>query len=263
MNNKTIVKLSNIIGITSIILLIYWVFTFTVTEVFGLKVFREGITQTFRLSIVGILSLMAGALIVNIMFNLTRIAEKHNNDVIVAEKKTSKKLGLLLLLIFPLILLVLFAGDYQTVQRKEKLLINSAVSIVQYNAANTDKLHNYSFSKKYIQETSQILELHSNTDTHFNTVSVIVADSVQNANVFLRFSSYYSTEDTLTKPKKQTYLFPSTKEERDYLSKVFYKNMNEMRFIADDGEYELFYPVIRNGRKIVFYFTDSQQYGKM
>jgi hypothetical protein len=80
MNNKTLVRLSNIIGIVSIILLVYWVFVFVSIEVFGLKVFRENMTETFYLSVVGILALMLGALIINVMFNLTRIAEKHYQD---------------------------------------------------------------------------------------------------------------------------------------------------------------------------------------
>ena len=42
MKEKKIVSLSNILGIVSIFLLIYWVFTFITMEVFGLKVFRDG-----------------------------------------------------------------------------------------------------------------------------------------------------------------------------------------------------------------------------
>ena len=96
MNNKTIVRLSNIIGITSIILLVYWVFIFISITVFGLKFFRENLTETFYLSVVGILALMLGALIINVMFNLTRIAEKHNLDDINKTNTASKKLGLIL-----------------------------------------------------------------------------------------------------------------------------------------------------------------------
>jgi hypothetical protein len=80
MNNKALVRLSNIIGIISILLLVYWVFVFISIQVFGFKVFRENLTETFYLSVLGILALMFGALIINVMFNLTRIAEKLNQD---------------------------------------------------------------------------------------------------------------------------------------------------------------------------------------
>ena len=43
MNPKRLVKLSNTVGSISIILLIYWVFTFVAIQVFELKVFRENI----------------------------------------------------------------------------------------------------------------------------------------------------------------------------------------------------------------------------
>jgi hypothetical protein len=62
MNNKALVRLSNIIGIISILLLVYWVFVFISIQVFGFKVFRENLTETFYLSVLGILALMFGAL---------------------------------------------------------------------------------------------------------------------------------------------------------------------------------------------------------
>jgi hypothetical protein len=45
MNNKSLVKLSNIIGIVSIVLLIYWVFTFISVTVFGLEIFRGNLAE--------------------------------------------------------------------------------------------------------------------------------------------------------------------------------------------------------------------------
>ncbi|MBE9467791.1 MAG: hypothetical protein IMY72_05635 [Bacteroidetes bacterium] len=83
-------------------------------EVFGLKVFRENITETFYLSILGILALMFGALIINIMFNLTRIAQKHNNDNELLKNKKSKVVIIIIIVSFPFILGLLFGGDYLT-----------------------------------------------------------------------------------------------------------------------------------------------------
>lgn len=119
MNPKTLVKISNAIGVISIILLIYWVFTFISIQVFGLKVFRENITESFYFSIVGILALMTGALIINLMFNLSRIAEKHNDDKSL-NKKISKRILIFFILSFPLIFGGLFAGDHLTSKRKKR-----------------------------------------------------------------------------------------------------------------------------------------------
>jgi hypothetical protein len=41
MTPKSIVRLSNIIGATAIILLVYWVFVFIINEVFELGYFEE------------------------------------------------------------------------------------------------------------------------------------------------------------------------------------------------------------------------------
>jgi hypothetical protein len=57
----------------------------------------------------------------------------------------------------------------------------------------------------------------------------------------------------------QTYTTP----ERDYLNKVFNENFNEIRFSASDGNYQLYYPYSKDGKRIVLYFSDYQRYGKL
>lgn len=263
MNNKSLVKLSNIIGIISIILLVYWVFVFISITVFGLKIFRENITETFYLSVVGILALMFGSLIINVMFNLTRIAEKHNQDDLNVSKRTSKKLGLLFALSFPLVFGLLFGGDYLTSKKKEKMLISSAQEIIESNEEKSDKLLNYSFNESWIIETDDILDLYSKTDKHLPYVSVIVSDSIDKSQVFLGFRDYYGKINDTIQPPKKDFILKTTKVEREYLDKVFFNNLDEVRFSASDGRYELFYPYIKDGKRIVLYFSDYQRYGKI
>ena len=270
MNNKSLVKLSNIIGIVSIILLVYWVFIFMSIEVFGLKVFRENMTETFYLSVLGILALMFGSLIINVMFNLTRIAEKHNQDN-VNSSKTFKKLWLIFGISFPIIFGLLFGGDYLTSKKKEQMLISSAKSIIESNIDKSDKLLNYNFDKEWINETKSILDIYSKTDTHFPHIAVIVVDDIDATQVFLSFRTYYNYEeieveivsdDTVQlqkQPQKKSYIRQTTQIERDYLNKVFFENYNEIRFSARDGRYELFYPYSKDGKKIVLYFSDYQR----
>lgn len=263
MNNKSLVRLSNIIGIISIILLVYWVFVFISITVFGLKVFRQNITETFYLSVVGILALMFGSLIINVMFNLTRIAEKHNQDNLNFSKKTSKKLGLIFGLSFPLVFGLLIGGDYLTSKKKEKMLIASAKSIIENNKEKSDKLLNYSFNENWIIETEEILDLYSKTDKHFPYISVIVTDSIDESQVFLGFRHYYGKLNDTIQPVKKDFIQQTTKVEREYLDKVLNENFNEVRFSANDGRYELFYPYIKEGKKIILYFSDYQRYGKI
>ena len=263
MNNKLLVKLSNIIGVISIILLVYWVFIFISITVFGLKVFRENITETFYFSILGILALMFGSLIINVMFNLTRIAEKHNQDNAYSAK-TTKRIWLIFGLSFPIIFGLLFGGDYLTSKKKEQMLISSAKSIIESDSEKSEKLLNYNFSKEWINETSNTLTIYSETDKHFPNIAVIALDSIGNSQAFLGFNRYYSIsqKDTIP-PLRKNYIWKTTKVERDYLAKVFYENYSEIRFSASDGRYELFYPYFKDGKVIVFYFSDRQEYGKI
>lgn len=155
MNAKRIVKLSNILCIIAVIALSYWVFTFIIMNVFGLKVFKENITETFYLSILGILALMFGALITNVMFNLTRIAEKHNNDTTDSKRSSNRVLVLSFILLFPAITIFLFTGDYLTARKKEKMLIGSAESIVVDNKKVIDEIMDYEFTKEWIDNTEK------------------------------------------------------------------------------------------------------------
>lgn len=260
MNPKKLVRLSNIIGTIAITLLIYWVFIFISYQVFGLKLFREKITETFFTSIVGILALMFGALITNVMFNLTRIAEKHNLDDVNPASTASQKLRWILILSFPIVLGLLFLGDYLTSENKEKLLIQSAQSIINDNSKKADRLVNYSFDKKWIMETGQILDLLSKTDKNFPSITVIISDSVDNSRVLLGFRNFQMVNDTLP-PSKMTYIQATTREEREYLYKVFDEGSKDIKFSSENGQYQLYYPYFSNNKKIVIHFSDYQRYG--
>lgn len=263
MNLKTLVKLSNIVALVSILLLIYWVFVFISVEVFGFKIFRENISQTFAMSVLGIFALMAGSLMINVMFNLTRIAEKHNRDEVAEAKAVSTKLGWIFLLSFPLVFGLLFAGDYLTSKKKESLLVDSAKSVAEKYPQKLDGLLNYQFNRAWLVETNSTLDLMRKTDRNFPNVLVIVKDSIDGSEVFLGFRDYSPPEDLTVQPDKQKFILETTKPERDYLNQVFNENNDQVRFSAADGNYQLYYPYSKNGKKIVLYFSDYQRYGKL
>ena len=262
MNLKTLVKISNVVATLSILLLVYWVFVFVTVEVFGLKVFRENMSQTFAMSILGILALMGGSLMINIMFNLTRIAQKHNNDAILDDEKYSKKIGVGLLMLFPLLFGLLFAGDYLTSRKKEVVLTNAAKSVLELNSEKSKNLAAYRFTEDWLIETDDTLSLMSETDSSFPSVFVIVKDSIDGSRVFLLFRDYRKVADGEERSKKD-YIFSTSKEERDYLDSVFDNGHTEKKFSAHDGSYKLFYPFFDGNRRIVLYFTDFQNYGKI
>ena len=65
----------------------------------------------------------------------------------------------------------------------------------------------------------------------------------------LGFRTYYvSLQDTI-QPVKKTFIMETTKEERDYLNKVFDQNYKDTTFSANDGKYELYYPYFFNNKR--------------
>jgi hypothetical protein len=125
------------------------------------------------------------------------------------------------------------------------------------------KLLDYSFTKNYINESADILDLYTKTDTYFPDVSIIVKDTIEDSPVFLNINSYSSENPKDTIPaRKKDYIRKTTKIEREYLETVFNQNNSEKRYTSSDGNYELFYPYIKKNKKIVLYFSDYQRYGK-
>lgn len=263
MNKNKIIKLSNTVGIVSILLLIYWVFIFISITVFGFKVFRENITQSFYLSILGIISLLFGALMINIMFNLTKISDYVDKQIEKTEVKKKKYLSLFVLCSFPIIFILLFTGDKLTSYKKKNYLISSAKTITKQYPDKINALVDYSFTKNYIKKTEKILNLLSRTDKNFPYVNIIVKDSYLNSPVFLEIKSLLINYETKKPESKIAYIYSSSKEERNYLNSVFIKGNKKPRFSSHDGKYELFYPVKRGNKTIVIYFSEYRRYGKL
>ena len=273
MNMKKLVKLTNVIGIVSVLLLVYWVFAFILAQVFDLKVFREHITEMFAMSVLGIIALMAGALMLNIMLNLTRIAER-NQETAAGGKKTAW----LLLALFPLLAALLFGGNYLSEQRKQQILLQSAERIVQ--SGDTAALADYRFDLPYILQTADTLKLMEKENTAFRSVSLIAPDAVGGKPVYLVFNSeaddyrnltdvqavadgFTAKEQNRVKTvRKIDHIYAADLAEREYLQQVF-AGQGGVRFQADGGNYTLYYPYRKNGKTVVLVFSDYQRYGKI
>lgn len=288
MNAKNLVKACNMVGVVAILLLAYWVFAFILIQVFGLKVFREHISETFSLSVLGIIVLMAAVLMLNIMFNLTRIAERGQE---MPPSRSYRKWWLAAIAMFPLLAAILWGGDYLTRQKKQQILIQAAQQFMNEYPQKKVALADYQFSLAYLQRTSQYLNVLGKQDPQFDHISVIVADQIEGIPVYLSFSgkdsiSHHaqllpeqSTADVLvyqepqgekaiSQVKKTDYVFAANAQEREYLQRVFAVNANantlaEQRFVAENGQYELFYPYYDGKQTIVFRLSDYQRYGKL
>lgn len=292
MNAKKLVKATNIIGMVAVTLLVYWVFALILIQVFGLKVFREHITEIFLMSILGILAVMGGTLMLNIMLNLTRIAERGQEE----EVRGGRKTVYLLLAVFPILAALLFGGNYLTIRQKRDILTQSSERIVKDNPAQIDALTDYRFDLAYIKRSSEILDLMAKDDLSFKSAMIIVQDKIDNKPVYLAFSAdsrlnvggeavpaasqneavpaanqnvegndnfVMDRNGEKVMVKKMDYVYSPNLKEREYLQKVFAGQTQEMRYEAEDGHYSLCHPYRKNGKTIVLCFSDYQEYGKI
>lgn len=264
MNSRKIVKLSNIVGLVSITLLIYWVFTFLLITVFNLKVFRENLTESFYLSVIGILALMFGSLMISIMHNLSSISESLHKANHKSEQVKGRKFAPLIIaiIVFVLIGLTLFVGDYLSSIRKKEILIKTADQLSITYKTQLQEIASYEFSLDYIKNASEFSKMISRLDKNFSYVSIIVLDKIYDKDSFLQFKQNYFNPKSVLETKS-SFIFSSDFKQREYLTNVFRNNQLEYYFSAHDGKYELFYPLEYNGQIIVLYFTDFQRYGKI
>lgn len=264
-NTKQIVKITNGVALVAVGLLSFWVFIFVSITVFQFKVFRENMTEAFYLSIFGILSLLVASIILNVMLNMTRIADHFDGTQSQPTGNTKRfKLALLgLLFTFPLTFLLLYLGDARSAAQKRNYLVQSGKDIITEKSDLVQSFTNYKFSEEYIKRTEETLRILSGTDENFPAASVIVQDKINGQPVFLQFNQYSKSLGENEKPYKTAYLYAASTEERKYLNDVFQKKIKESKFSANNGTYELYYPVSTPEQTIVIYFSDQSQYGKI
>lgn len=264
MDAVKIVKLTNKVAFYSVGLLAYWVFIFVAITVFDFKVFKENITEAFYLSILGLFALLGGAIILNIMLNLTRIAEclERESGYPDAKGRLNKKWAIVAAASFPVIFGLLFLGDMSSSIRKKGLLIETATYLMSEHRDSINVLANYSFSPAYVDKASDILKVLSRIEEKFPHVSLIVRDTIDSKPVLLEFTPW-NRKPNETDFKKEDFIFAASKPEREHLGSVFDGKESSVHFSAHDGRYELYFPIKTEHGVIVLYLSDRQAYGKL
>lgn len=299
MNHKQLVKATNLIAILGILGLMYWVFGFILIQVFGLKVFEKNLTEMFGFSILGILAVLAGSLILNIMLNLTRIAEQKENPITAPAPITAKSYtGRFIVLgvaMFGVIAGGLFWGDYATSQRKFALMQTSANQVVEKYHDSLAFLGEYHFEKSWIDKANSHIELLQVTDSNIHGASIIVPDAIGKDKVYLAFGESQpihiglpnseelksgnvttfeavdavagvDTSTTISTHryfKKSDFIFATDTAKHDILDKMF-AGQSTPHHSSYDGRYEMFYPYQVDGKTVaVLYLTDYMAYGKI
>ncbi len=257
-----IITITNKIALTTVVLLIYWVFIFVCSTVFGFKVFRENVTEMFLLSILGLFTILFGAVILNIMFNLTAIAEKNSGEKQKKPKKISRKMVALFTGSLVVLFCLLYAGDLVTSRKKETYMVAAASSLVEEQKSIIHRLADYTFSREYIEKACRDISILSKVEEKFPQITVIVIDEIDGKKFLLAFSGY-SGLAKYEKPKKADYILSTSREERRYLYSVLEGNVSRYRFSADDGRYEVYYPVKTDNGNMVIHLSQYNRYGKI
>jgi len=264
MDHDQLIKGTNKVALYGTIALFYWVFIFLVITAFDLKIFREHMTDIFYLSILGIFAILGGAIVLNVMSNLSKISDllsqEHGHPG--SSTKLSKLMIGAVVLSFPLISAVLFTGNHLSAVKKKTMLISSALSLMSENKADLDSLADYHFTKDYVKRTEKALGVIKKIDKNLPEIVVIVADVIDRKKVFLGFNGYEDWDDKQPR-ERSMYIYSTKSEERKYLERVFSGNETNYRFTSKKGHYELYYPVVINGKTIVLLFSDYQEYGKV
>jgi hypothetical protein len=264
MNHDLLIKTTNRVAMYATAALIYWVFTFLTITVFDLKIFRERMTEIFFLSLLGIFAILGGAIILNVMSNLSKISTAVSPalEIVPVQSQGSKVRLIVLGLCFPLIVAVLFIGNNLSAERKKDLLIRAAVNLVSENQASLRILADYKFTSDYVKNTESTLNVLNKIDRSFPEVMVVFPDSIDGKNLYLGFGGRRYRDDDKKEIEKSTYIYSTSREEREYLEKVFTTDQTDFRFHAGKGNYQLYFPTLVAGKKLVLYFSDFQRYGK-
>jgi hypothetical protein len=245
----------------TVVLLVYWVFTFVSIQVFGFKVFRENLTQIFTMSILGIFAVLGGAIILNVMYNLTAIAERYQDGQVQSKDQGMVKKVILFVGSLIVIFIFLFLGDLASSNRKEARLAAAAKALVEEQHETIDRISKYRFSADYLANASAAIKLISKIDEKFPKVTAIVRDRIGGKPVLLGFSGYYRKSDNV--PQKVDFILSTSAEERTYLNAIFNGDKRDYRFSSNNGKYEIYYPVKTDNGIVVFHLSEYSRYGKI
>jgi len=205
MEKDRIIKFSNNLALLLIVILIYGVFIFISITIFDFKIFQENITETFFLSILGIIALLSGAIIVNIMFNLTKISESLGKDKEEKEDqpKINKKIIISAALLFLIIFGLLYYGDLRSTQKKHDQLVGSAEYLIEENQYILQDLVDYKFTKPYLDKTDFIYPSSKEERLYFRKVFT----GKDNSHLFSSHDGFYELYYPVTIDAKTIILY--------------------------------------------------------
>jgi len=256
MNEKTLISISNKTAIAFVILLIYWVTVFIVVSALDLKVFRENMTEMFGFSILGIISVLSGCAVINMMLNLSIIAKSREQAV---EARGKGGLRIVSALLIPLAALIglLFVGDKLSSNKKERVFKSTAESIINDNRTQIERLVYTSIDSQYLSESREVIKILEKGDELIPRVSIIFRDTASSQPIYIEINSRVDDDD-----KKSDLILQTNPELRKYLASVFDQGQSDPYFRRKESRFSYFYPINLKNKTAVLMFDEYSRYGK-
>lgn len=275
MNTEWVVRLTNRIAFITLHLLIFWILIFSVNTVFDLKIFRMHLTETFGLSILGILAILGGALMINLMLNMSRIADA-KQGVIDSQMSTTdgllrwKRQKYLLMMLLLAVFLVggMFVADARTRWVKKNLMLNTAQQLAEQYHAPLTQFAQSNLDVKNVQEMANVVDLMGKSTEFVQRVQVIRLENIHGQQVPVAVGAQDGAArvtDANAQPELNPVdlVFRATKEQREYIEKVAQGQTVEPLYYSEGGQYWLMLPIKANGKNVILYTSDYQAYGKL
>lgn len=280
-----LVKLSNKLALFLLIFLAILLISGAISSLFELKVFRQKIGELIGYFIAGGFLALLAVLIINIMGNLTLIAQnqilrtQHELGILNTQLSpeqlnllglngTSKKRVIttlsLLFCCITSIIVFLFWGDYNSSQIKENNFKNSAEAIISEDPMLNNLLSQYTFQKEYLARLGNKLQIISNQFELVSNIKMIVLDQIDDEIVLLGFDkdNLDNAGDISNELNKINFLFNTSKNEREYLLDTLKNHKDKPLFLKEKNSYYYYVPIQTNNGTIVIRFSDYLRYGK-
>lgn len=266
MNNGTklkLVKLTVSIILLTIAGIIIWFFGFIVTVTFNLNVFDQGSAGFMASVLGGAFVLAACAALLNLVLNLSIIAEK---SVTEDEKKAPSRVNYKSAAVFAGLLAVtaifLFAGDYLSRESFKKKLTAEVHDILSRYPKSIEKISASIQDKNSIKEIPSILSFLSKLKTEFPSVMLITSGSFNGEKAFLKITPH-TPEYDFAKPAYNNSFYECGKKDCDYLADIFSGKSSEKYFWNQKDNYYYYIPYGSGENRFVLIFSKLQRYGKI
>jgi hypothetical protein len=249
--------------------LLLWLFVLAVSSVFGLNVAGQRTTGSFMFVLPLLIGGMGGGLVLNVILNLNKIGQHVALRNTASSPVSSAKIPRRWLLGVPTVLILvaasLFGADHYTRLQKEQLLLQDAQTSATAFDTDLKSLSTLPWGKELAIKAHDMLELMSKQNRQFPHVTLLIQEPVRGRPAVLELGRHPGKqEEPWDEANKISLVRGLSTEEREYMQSIFAGETMVYRYTANDGSYELFFPIQwGEKRRAILYFSDRLRYGKI